>query len=246
MIDVPYNEFIWGDKFKALSRCTFVKIDDAFDLVKNAKGNLGTIVSHNGDYPVDGKFLRFLDKFNRWFGQNMAVNHEKFIPIPIGLENDYVPNSIEKKRLLSEYMAKDICASNLLYVNHNIGTNPNERTRPYEMFSGKSFATVHPCVGFGGQSDYYRNIKEHFFVLSPPGNGHDCHRTWEILYLGRVPIVKKVGRLQDLYSDLPVVFIDDYDQISEQFLVDRTKEMSSRTFNFKKLTFTYWKMLIEG
>lgn len=246
MNSVSYNEFIWGDKFKSLVRCTFVKVDDAFDLVRHAKGNLGTVISHNGDYSIDDKFLRFVSRFNRWFGQNIAVNHEKFTPIPIGLENDYVPHAIEKKQLLFEYMSKDIQPSKMLYVNHNIGTNPSERTRPYEILSGKTFATVHPCVGFGGQADYYRNIKEHTFVLSPPGNGHDCHRTWEILYLGRFPVVKNIGRLQDLYGDLPVAFIDDYDQISEQFLVDKASEFASRNFNFSKLSFGYWKGLIEG
>jgi hypothetical protein len=29
------------------------------------------------------------------------------------------------------------------------------------------------------------------YVLSPPGNGIDCHRTWEALFLGSIPIVKK-------------------------------------------------------
>ena len=31
------------------------------------------------------------------------------------------------------------------------------------------------------------------YVLSPPGNGPDCHRTWESIYLGAIPIVLAIG-----------------------------------------------------
>ena len=34
-------------------------------------------------------------------------------------------------------------------------------------------------------------LSSYKFALSPEGNGIDCHRTWECLYLGVIPIVKK-------------------------------------------------------
>ena len=46
--------------------------------------------------------------------------------------------------------------------------------------------------------------KKYKFILSPPGAGFDCHRTWEALYLGAIPIVK-TSSLDPLYKDLPVV-----------------------------------------
>ena len=36
---------------------------------------------------------------------------------------------------------------------------------------------------------YYIHIARSKFVLSPPGLGMDCYRTWEALYLGSIPIV---------------------------------------------------------
>jgi hypothetical protein len=83
-------------------------------------------------------------------------------------------------------------------------------------------------------------------MLSPPGNGIDCHRTWEILYLRRIPVLKKVGRLQELYSELPVVFIDAYDQLNESFLRQELNSLSNKTFNFEKLKFSYWKSLVQS
>jgi len=39
---------------------------------------------------------------------------------------------------------------------------------------------------------YYRRIlRQAGLVASPPGNGADCHRTWEALYLGVAPVVKR-------------------------------------------------------
>ena len=35
------------------------------------------------------------------------------------------------------------------------------------------------------------NQSKYAFVLSPRGRGLDCHRTWEALCLGCIPIVKK-------------------------------------------------------
>jgi|694.fasta_scaffold00093_56 hypothetical protein len=241
---INYDEYIWGDKFKNLSSCNFVKIDDARSFL-NRTSKINKIVTHNGDLPVDASYLSLKDKFNFWFGQNIIIDDEKIIPIPIGLENDYVPNSIQKKHMLHDYSNKNIIIKKLLYINHNIGTNHAERIIPYNLFQTNNFITIHSCDGFGGQNSYYTNIKEHEFILSPPGNGLDCHRTWEILYLGRIPILKNIGSLKKLYSNLPVIFIDKYEEITEDFLLNKKNELKNKSFNYNKLKFSYWKNLIE-
>jgi hypothetical protein len=86
---------------------------------------------------------------------------------------------------------QNIKPSKLLYINHNISTNPAMRQKPYELLSNKSWVT---CVhGRNGENfdEYINNICNHFYTLSPEGNGIDCHRTWECLYLNRVPIVTR-------------------------------------------------------
>ncbi len=51
------------------------------------------------------------------------------------------------------------------------------------------------------------------FVVSPHGNGLDCHRTWESLALGNIVIVKR-SSLDPLYQGLPVVIVDEWDEIA--------------------------------
>jgi hypothetical protein len=59
------------------------------------------------------------------------------------------------------------------------------------------------------------------FVVSPPGNGYDCHRTWEAIYLGAVPIVLKEYWPFQKYR-LPVLVVDTweeaFDRIDEDFV----------------------------
>lgn len=243
MIDITYDDFIWGDKFKTLSNCTFIKIDNALNYLKS--NNTNKLITHNGDYAVDGEYDSVLNNINFWFAQNAINTDPKIIPIPIGLENDYVTNSVDKKKLLLSYRTKNINIEKLLYINHNIGTNPTERNIPYNLYTSNNYITVESCSGFSNQDNYYTKIKQHAFTLSPPGNGLDCHRTWEILYCNRYPILKNIGRLEELYKDLPVVFIDKYEELTEDFLIQKQMEFSNKTFNYEKIKFTYWKNIIE-
>lgn len=61
--------------------------------------------------------------------------------------------------------------------------------------------------------DLWRQKTRFAFVVSPHGNGLDCHRTWESLVLGNIVIVKR-SSLDPLYEGLPVVIVDDWDAIT--------------------------------
>ena len=37
---------------------------------------------------------------------------------------------------------------------------------------------------------HLQEMVRHRSVISPMGNGLDCHRTWEALYLGVIPLVR--------------------------------------------------------
>ena len=89
---------------------------------------------------------------------------------------------------------------------------------------------------------YLDRIKDHMFVLSPRGNGLDCHRTWEILMMRRVPILKREGQLETLYKNMPVLFVDDWNDIDS---IDLEKIFKEFTFdNQEYLYFDFWKKKI--
>jgi hypothetical protein len=76
---------------------------------------------------------------------------------------------------------------------------------------------------------YYSQIAAHRFVLSPEGNGIDCYRTWEALYLGAIPIVM-VSPAMRAFADLPILFTEDYSELSPDYLERRWEEMSRRSY----------------
>ena len=65
------------------------------------------------------------------------------------------------------------------------------------------------------------------FGASPHGNGLDCHRTWEMLYLGMIPVVK-TSSLDVLYRELPVVILEDWEDVCQLNLTKLLREMRKK------------------
>jgi hypothetical protein len=61
--------------------------------------------------------------------------------------------------------------------------------------------------------DYRLEVRNSLFVLSPPGNGNDCHPTWEAIYLGAVPVILKGFLAESLWGYLPILTVNDYSEV---------------------------------
>lgn len=214
--------------------------------ILNTKKNL-TIITHNSDHclydgPIDnsnGINVDELTCYSRWFGQNSYSN--KVIPIPIGFENRIWESSFGTKiEWLNSARSTDTNPKSLVYFNCKISTNITERKNCYDKVSNINFVNIdQPNLTY---VQYLDKIKDHMFVLSPRGNGLDCHRTWEVLMMRRVPILKREGQLEHLYENLPVLFVDDWDDIDS---IDLEKIFNEFTFeNQEYLYFNFWKKRI--
>jgi hypothetical protein len=91
----------------------------------------------------------------------------------------------------------------------------------------------------------WNNMIKHAFVLSPHGNGLDCHRTWEALCLGCIPIVKTSG-LDPLFQDLPVWIVNSWSEVTEENMKAKINEFRERTFGYERLTLAYWRDRINA
>ena len=89
-----------------------------------------------------------------------------------------------------------------------------------------------------------KRMWEYSFVLSPYGNGFDCHRTWEALCLGSIPIMK-APHFRLLFQDLPVLNVSDWDEINEDLLRKTLDVFKQRQFNYEKLKLSYWTAQIS-
>ena len=96
-------------------------------------------------------------------------------------------------------------------------------------------------------TDMTQSYNKYNFVLSPRGNGLDCHRTWELLLAG-VIVITKTSSLDDMYinNNLPVVILTDWDELNN--ITKETLEYWYKIHNsktnieniFPKLTYKYW------
>jgi hypothetical protein len=85
------------------------------------------------------------------------------------------------------------------------------------------------------------------FVLSPPGRGFDCHRTWELFLAGCIVIVKS-SPLDDMFihHKLPVVILNNWAELNEnldqklnQWYTDLV-DLTVLDTILPKLYFEYW------
>lgn len=198
------------------------------------------LMSHNSDDGIDERFEPYLNegKIFRWFGQNVAVMSNKLISLPIGVANSQWPHG--QVDILKGVMGQNVRKEKLVYMNFNTRTNPGGRLPILNRFKDAPYITVAGNMGF---RDYLQELARHVFCISPPGNGLDCHRIWECLYLGVIPVVLKNPNIR-YYDDLPILLIDDWKEINPEFLEEKFQIFKSRSFNLEKLDLAYWKKMI--
>lgn len=208
--------------------------------------NKYVLIVHGIDCSVPGHYARYLDdeKIIVWFAINADTkNHPKLIHIPLGLVSLYNNFATTKRaESLSKVIAnKPQEKSKLLYMNFDIRTNSGIRQEVYNFFANKSFCAVGTRKPW---QEYLQEMANYKFVICPHGTGLDCFRTWEALYLDCIPIVK-ASTLDPLYKDLPVLIIDDWNEITEQFLHIQYAEMSQKKYNREKMYADYWYDMIN-
>ena len=149
---------------------------------------------------------------------NAIENGGKVIPAPYGVQRRMSPSDNRIEQLENAMKANiDPSLSKLLYVNHNDSSH-QDRVGLKDMFRSDEWSNVDEQ-----RVDYYHfllNLANHKFILCPRGNAIDCHRNWEVLYMRRVPVMKRDEYLEVLFKDYPVLFVDKYSDITKELLIE--------------------------
>ena len=227
--------FVEYDLLKRFGRKYLPKIKNRFVLI-TPNCESGT------DNPQPGRFSKFLaeERLAAWFVQNIDREpSERVIPIPIGLANQVWPHgqvSVLDPAALIAPPAGGEGRDCFVYVNFSVNTNESARKPCLDHFLALSTSVVKEPISF---DEYLDDLSRTVFVVSPPGNGLDCHRTWEALLMGCYPIVLS-STLNPLYENLPVVVVKDWSEVTDEFLQKKKEEFSSRTWSYEKLYAPYW------
>jgi hypothetical protein len=135
-------------------------------------------------------------------------------PLPIGFIDSR--NHADKAHHVFRNVAKEGHAKeHLVFMNFLVKNNPQHREPCLRYFKDKPWVLHHES-GLAPLETYTLTAKAKY-VVSPPGQGIDCHRIYESMYLGAVPIVES-SSLDYFYAHLPVIIVDSWTDVTEEFL----------------------------
>ena len=221
------------------------------------------LVSGDSDMCVPKEALNY-QQFNllinspfliKWFLQNTQVQYNpKMIQMPIGLDFHTISNNPSHGWKLPN-------ESHLPGAQELVLVNIKETSKPVYERIPKIYVNFSKTNDrFGDRANSVKNISKdlmvfndnftkrtinwqimstYTFVLSPFGNGMDCHRTWEALCLGCIPIVR-APNFRKMFENLPVLIVDNWTEVNGELLLKTIADFKQRTFKYEKLCLQYW------
>lgn len=223
----------------------FVKRDfllEFFSLLSDASPSISVVTQHS-DYELDDLVMSKKPScVKKVFGSNTTSQRQDAIPIPLGLGPPYCPVTPKANDL--KKLNTKTHRSKLLYVNFRTSTYPSERELVLEYM--KSLSESSAGITIAKQSNdptdihgYLDELIDHKFCVCPRGNGIDTHRLWESLYCRTIPVVKRLPAHRN-FSDLPILFVDDWSEVTEDRLHREYDRIVNVKWNYSKLSASWW------
>lgn len=265
-LKIKHGDIVWMKPCDLPSFCSFAKIKkiEPIILIISGMDYCFPFECKLSDEDVD--FLLNSTSIKHIFAQNCTIIHEKITQIPIGV--DYHTNAYKDKKIRSnnkeihnqELIFQEIIKSSKktknkklkIFVDFHLSDTIQDGPQKRYKELGENRKDIFERLRTTGLIDYisykipreelWKIKSQYLFSVSPHGNGLDCHRTWEDLLLGCIVIVKK-SPLDGLYKDLPVVIVNDWDEITQENLYLWKREfdpiLQNETYK-KKLCNSYW------
>jgi hypothetical protein len=176
---------------------------------------------------------------------NIIVNashtneQDDFVDWPIGMSISYV-DARKDITDLSRYQLGDhsklvLCAINDYTDSRRRG---NDKVNRKSILKTLSENNIHNTLL--DYKSYYSTLPQYKFVISPEGNGVDCHRHYEAIMAGCIPIVEYSDYISEKYGDVPILYTKDYSEINESYLNKAYETMRGKVYDFSKLFLTYF------
>mmetsp|Transcript_33045 Transcript_33045/g.46920 ORF Transcript_33045/g.46920 Transcript_33045/m.46920 type:complete len:402 (-) Transcript_33045:29-1234(-) len=184
--------------------------------------------------------------------QHQAFNHPKIHSIPIGI-NEH-PSFITKNLKKSD---PETPRSNLLMINFATDNKYAQHRKQVaevviENFQ-KSSRKQQPVntYGYGTLDDFYKELQVSKYVLGPSGLGWDCHRFWEALYMGSIPVIETYYRddgWRRVMDDLPILWVDHFRSVTPELLEEEYPKLMAKweSYRWEKLTIPYWVDFVKS
>lgn len=190
------------------------------------------LVSHNEDNNVTEQFLPIANHplLIQWFAQNGMIRHPKIRWIPIGIANQMWPHGNPDLFLQPCAQLNSFPKQYDVFFNFSVHTNPTARQscRTVLESKGLQFTPQLPL------STYVPVLASHRYVICPPGNGVDCHRIWEALLVGVIPILLRSVFTETIAETIPCILLNSWNEFRIEQLHDEYPQLATKLFQLHK------------
>jgi len=179
------------------------------------------------DVQVQADYILKHPMLIRWYSQNCILPSGKLCQMPIGLDfhtmasrsSDWGPQQSVESQIndLNTIKAKNNPKQNKCYANFQFLMNTRYAQDRLDAIQKISKELVYYEPQKVPRIQSWNTMSTYKYVLSPHGNGFDCHRTWEALALGCIPILKS-SPLDPLFEGLPVLIVKDWSEVTQELL----------------------------
>lgn len=219
------------------------------------------LIIADGDDPVPSSYNKetfqmilknkFIEKiYIQNYDKSIVHNKIKHYPIGIDLHTPRFLLNFNYEEKMKYYL--DIRKSSATYVlnkafcdTHLSDSHPDRKIMYKKIKKNRYIDFLNEKLDFVDIIKKYRNYR---FVLSPRGNGLDCHRTWELFLIGCI-VIMETSPLDDMWkkNNLPVVILNDYNELNVpslhlrlEFWYKRYKDLVSLDNILPKFKNSYW------
>ncbi|MDF0600153.1 hypothetical protein P1J78_05365 [Psychromarinibacter sp. C21-152] len=192
----------------------------------------------------------------RWHAQNLAMAHPKLAPLPLGL--DYHTRAVGRRPGWGPVAAPVAQEAELDAIRRAAPPLEDRLTKAHSNWHfgaagtarGRLRARLDPAAVQdqarpSTRAESWRDAARCLFTLSPQGRGMDCHRTWEALILGAVPVVEDLP-IRDVFAGLPVIRLPDLAAMTPGVLQSARDRVLAAEYDFAPLFLSYWLRRIAG
>lgn len=218
--------FVDPSRLQSFTETYLPKIDKRFILI--------SVPGERSLVPEKHEALLASEKMFAWFLPNPPQDfHDKLIAIPMSLRktDEFQMDSLYMIHWIRVSLSQKKEGSHVHFSFYDSFRSSNKH-----LFSS-SFVTTEKRRQKYAQ--HLQQLSGSLFVIVPEEKGLDSPETWEALLMGCFPVIKR-GPSEGLYEELPVVFIDDWSEVTRELLEAKYEEWKGGSWPRERLYAPYW------
>ena len=185
---------------------------DQFIEAREQIPNIKTLVIGESDVTqYEQNLSKLYSKVGKIFSNNLVGKSDRCFPVPLGIERQAYRSAGRVRNFQKKYEIKISDRTIPFLIAWNDATNAKRPIYRAEFQNHSDSLVINQRVA---ASTIHKLMRKTMFVPSPAGNGIDCHRTWEALYLGAVPVVLRSEYFGE--SNWPVLVVDSWSELLEK------------------------------